>query len=121
MMSQRDATTLLPLSAAHFHILLTLAEGACHGYAIKRRVEERTDGRVRLAAGSLYEGIQRLVRNGLLAETDAPDDGQAPASSRWRFYGMTPFGRDVLAAELARLEADLAWARDNVPDAVRGE
>lgn len=117
----REPSDMLPLSAAHFHILMTLAEGPCHGYAIKRQVEERTGGQVRLAAGSLYEGIQRLVRDGVLEETDAPDDGEAAASSRWRFYGITGFGEAVLAGEIDRLESDLAWARDHVPDTVRGK
>ena len=120
-MSTRDPADLLPLRAAHFHILLTLAEGPCHGYSIKRQVEERTDGQVRLAAGSLYEGIQRLVKNQVLEETEAPVDGDAPASSRWRFYAITSFGKRVLGAEIERLETDLAWARDNVPSGVRGK
>ncbi len=110
-MPERKPEDLLPLTAAHFHILLTLVEGARHGYAVKREVEERTDGQIRLAAGSLYESIQRLVRTGLLEETDPPADGDGAQSSRWRFYAITGFGSEVLTAELERLEADVAIAR----------
>lgn len=118
-MPLRDPDELLPLRPAYFHILLTLVDGPHHGYAIKRIVEERTEGRVRLAAGSLYEGIQRLERNGLLEECSAPDDGDTTPSKRWRFYSMTEFGRDVLEAELVRLEADVAVARAKVPAVAR--
>lgn len=107
-----DVQSFLPLSAAHFHMLLALADGARHGYGVKRDVEARTDGRIRLAAGSLYEGIQRLEAQGLIAETQVPDAERT--SSRQRFYGITPLGRNVLRAEIARLEADLADARARV-------
>ena len=120
-MSDRGPEDFLPLSAAQLHILLTLADGPCHGYAIKRQVEERTDGKVRLAAGSLYEGIQRLAKQGVLEETEAPADGETPPSSRWRFYGMTALGDEVLSAELVRLEGDLAWARAHVANGARSK
>ena len=51
---EHTAEDFIPLSAAHFHMLLSLTEGSRHGYGVKREVEERTDGKVRLAAGSLY-------------------------------------------------------------------
>lgn len=102
---------LLPLSAAHFHVLLSLIDGPLHGYGIKRLVETRTDGTIRLAAGTLYEGIQRLEKHGLLEEAEAPEDA---GSSRWRFYGITPLGQAALRAELKRLEADVALARAKV-------
>ena len=115
----RDRTTPqpedhLPLSSAHFHMLLALTEGPRHGYGVKHEVEERTDGRIRLAAGSLYEGIQRLESHGLIEEADAPADPETRTSSRQRFYGITAFGRQVLRCELERLEADLAIARARV-------
>jgi DNA-binding PadR family transcriptional regulator len=95
-------------------MLLSLTDGSRHGYGVKREVEERTDGKVRLAAGSLYEGIQRLENSGLIAETDAPADPETRTSSRQRFYGITVLGRQVLREEIARLEADLAVARARV-------
>jgi DNA-binding PadR family transcriptional regulator len=105
-----DPDAFLPLTPATFHILLALAPGTMHGYAIKRDVEERTNGVVRLGAGTLYAGIQRMERDGLIEETDPAPSEEEP-NSRWRFYRLTSLGRDVLRAERARLERDLAYAR----------
>lgn len=101
-----------PLTPATFHILVSLREGATHGYRIKRLVEERTDGAVRLGAGTLYAGIRRMVRDGLIRETEAPDDaGDVEPGERWRFYEITPGGSSALQSEVARMESDLAVAR----------
>jgi len=111
-MKQRDEKRARPLTPATFHILLSLATGAAHGYRIKRMVEERTDGAVPLGAGTLYAGIRRLAREGLTEETAPPPDaGDVEPGPRWRFYGITPRGREVLEREIARLEADLKAAR----------
>jgi DNA-binding PadR family transcriptional regulator len=104
----------LPLKPAHFHILLAASNGPVHGYGIRREVDEQTGGRIVLAAGTLYETIQRLQRDGLIEETAAPD-GAGAAPSRWRFYETTPLGKRVLAAEVSRLEADVAAARSRLP------
>lgn len=106
-----DPDCFLPLKAAHFHILLTLTAHASHGYGVRQEVEERTGGRIVLAAGTLYETLQRLQRDGLVEETDAPAGAVERASSRWRFYRATALGRDVVRLEVARLEADVASAR----------
>ncbi len=101
-----------PLTPATFHILLSVAQGPAHGYRIKRAVEERTHGAVQLGAGTLYAGIQRMGRDGLIEEPEPPEDaGTLEPSSRWRFYEITDVGSDVLGREIARLEADLQAAR----------
>ena len=101
-----------PLTAATFHILLSLMQRPAHGYHIKRMVEERTAGAVQLGAGTLYAGLQRMQREGLIGEIEAPQDaGEAEPGTRWRFYAITAEGRAVLEAEIARIEADLAAAR----------
>ena len=101
-----------PLTPATFHILVTLAQEPAHGYHIKRLVEERTDGAVLLGAGTLYAGIRRMTKDGLIRETAAPADaGPVEPGSRWRFYEITEHGRGVLDREIARLEADLEAAR----------
>jgi len=112
-MSPSDTAPTRPITPATFHILLTLAdEGAAHGYHVKRIVEERTNGAVRLGAGTLYAGLQRMTKDGLIEETEAPADAlDVEPGSRWRFYAITPHGRDVLRAEVARMESDLAAAR----------
>ena len=108
-MSDSAPEKFLPLTPVTFHILLSLHDEVKHGYGIKREVEERTRGVVRLGAGTLYEAIQRLSRARLVCETEAPD-GAEGAPKRWRFYELTPTGRRVLLAELSRLEADLEYA-----------
>ena len=60
-----------PLSLPVLHIMLALAGGAKHGYAIKQDVESRTEGAIRLGPGTLYEAIQRLEESGFIAESDA--------------------------------------------------
>lgn len=104
-----------PLTPATFHILVSLTHGPAHGYEIKRLVEERTRGAVLLGAGTLYAGLRRMSKDGLIAETDPPPEAlDAEPSSRWRFYEITRDGAAALAAEMARLEADLEAAREAV-------
>ena len=108
-MTKPGPGTFLPLTPATFHILLSLHEGVKHGYRIKRDVEERTGGVIRLGAGTLYEAIQRLDRLGLIDQTIAPADLRTE-NARWKFYRVTELGRNTLAAELRRLENDVKFA-----------
>jgi DNA-binding PadR family transcriptional regulator len=93
---------LLPLSPAIFHILLALADGDRHGYGIMREVESRTEGRVSLGPGTLYGAIKRLLRQGIIEETDERAD-PALNDERRRYYRLTEFGQRVLRAEAERL------------------
>ena len=110
-MNRATIEGFLPLTPITFHVLLSLVDGVRHGYGIKRDVEERTAGAIRLGAGTLYEGIQRMERKGLLAESDPPADAETEPNARWRFYAITKLGHRVLEAELTRLEADVRFAR----------
>ena len=109
-MTATDPSSYLPLTPAAFHVLITLELGIQHGYAIKRLVEERTQGVVRLGAGTLYHAIRSLGKRQLISECPPPKPGAA-GSSRWRFYEITLLGTQVLRAEVGRLEADVAFAR----------
>ena len=95
-----DSSAWIPLSTPLFHILVSLADDDRHGYAIMLDVGERTGGVVKLWPASLYGALQRLVRGGLVA----PVTVRGETDPRRRHYRITPFGRDVLAAEGARLE-----------------
>lgn len=102
-----------PLSLPVIHILLALADGAKHGYAIKQDVQERTNGSIRLGPGTLYEAIQRLQDGGLIEEQqilNAPPNGQA---AQRRFYGLTPKGWEALREEVRRLGVIVDHARAN--------
>lgn len=101
---------LQPVRPAMFHILLALSEGERHGYAVKKEVEERTSGVVRLGPGTLYESIQRMLEKGLIEESrrrPSPENDQAQR----RYYRLTTFGKDVLRAEVRRLAEVVDYAR----------
>jgi DNA-binding PadR family transcriptional regulator len=109
-MTDDAADALLPLAETTFHILLAVADGDRHGYGIIQDVAARTDGALKLGAGTLYRSIQRMLEQGLLVETS-----QRPApehdDERRRYYRITPFGRSVARAETARLQRLLTLAR----------
>ena len=103
-----------PLSQPVLHILLALADGALHGYAIKQAVEERTGGAIRLGPGTLYEAIQRLQDGGLIEENSARGDDPANGQeAQRRYYALTARGWEVLKDELRRLDAVVQHARSN--------
>ena len=117
MVPDREAiAALLPLPPATFHILLALADEERHGYAIIQDVEARTDGELRLSAGTLYRSIARMVEQGLISEVT---NKKRPVhdDERRRYYKLTPFGSDVARAELRRLAqlVKLAKARGVTP------
>ncbi|HEX7118837.1 MAG TPA: PadR family transcriptional regulator [Longimicrobiales bacterium] len=97
----------LPLKPAWFHILLALADGPRHGYAIRVEVEARTEGRVRLWPATLYGSIRDLAEAGLIEEGEADPVDDA----RRRIYRLTGAGARVLAAEAARMQALVDAAR----------
>jgi len=99
----------LPLQPARFHILVVLAGGPSHGYAIRQEVEARTQDEVRLWPATLYGTLAELAREGLIRETPSP--GGPEDDPRRRYYAITPLGRQVLAAEAARLESLARLAR----------
>jgi len=99
-----------PLTPATFHILVTLADGPTHGYAIKRAVEERTQGGVRLGPGTLYAALARMT-DARLVRAHAPARLSAHAGPPSPTYSLTSAGRTALSRELARLEGDVRVAR----------
>lgn len=102
----------LPLPPATFHILLALADEDRHGYAIIQEVAARTNGQVRLGAGTLYRSIGRMVDQGYLEELSMRERPAADEDdARRRYYRLTPFGRAVAEAETRRLGELLRLAR----------
>lgn len=108
--SDRDPQDLLPLTPAMFHVMVALAGGDVHGYAVIKDVSERTNGRVELGTGTLYGIIKRLLAEGLAVESRRRP-AAAEDDERRRYYRLTPFGREVVDAEIARLKETLAAAR----------
>jgi DNA-binding PadR family transcriptional regulator len=112
-----DIDAMLPLPPATFHILMALADEDRHGYAVIQDIAARTDGELKMSAGTLYRSIQRMQEQGLIVETRsrrAPEDDD----ERRRYYRITPFGLAVARAEAHRLTrmVKLARARGIVPE-----
>ena len=101
-MSDANSEVQLPLSPAAFHILLALADGEKHGYAIMQEVAALTGGQLKLGPGTLYGTIKRLLADNWIAETD---ERPAPEldDERRRYYRLTDLGERVVRAEAARL------------------
>lgn len=106
--SNRPPEALEPLTPAVFHIMLALAHGPRHGYALMPEVERLTHGKVRLGPGTLYRSIQRMLVDGLIEELDYPCDVTSDDERR-RYYRLTKSGKQAAQAEAARL-AELVQA-----------
>jgi DNA-binding PadR family transcriptional regulator len=106
--SEPNPTDFLPLSPPVFHVLLALADGDKHGYAILKEVEERTQGKVILSTGTLYAIIKRLLNDGLIEELD---ERPADDDQRRRYYRLSAVGRQVAIAEARRMEEIVETAR----------
>jgi DNA-binding PadR family transcriptional regulator len=115
--SPADVDALLPLPPVTFHILMALADGDRHGYAIIQDVEARTDGELRLGAGTLYRSVHRMLEQGLIVESNRRP-ARALDDERRRYYRLAAFGTAVARAETRRLAqlVRLARARGLMPE-----
>lgn len=100
----------LPLTPAMFQVLLSLADGEKHGYAILKDVAEQTHGEVRLSTGTLYGIIKRLLAEGMVLEC-RPRPTREHDDARRRYYQLTDWGRQVAVCEAERMEKLLMMAR----------
>jgi DNA-binding PadR family transcriptional regulator len=100
----------LPLTPTAFEILLSLADGARHGYSILQDIEARSNGAVSLHAGTLYRALARLLEDNLIEEVAAAPDHK-DTDERRRYYRLTARGIAVASAELRRLEESVAAGR----------
>ncbi len=110
MSDKESIEAFLPLQPASFHILLSLADEDRHGYAIIQDIARRTNGEIRLSAGTLYRSIQRMQEQGLIVETKtrpAPEEDD----ERRRYYRITPLGKTAALAEVRRLQSLVKMAR----------
>ena len=106
----REPDSFLPLPPATFQILMALADGERHGYAIMQEVGERSAGAVRLGPGTLYGALKRLLESGLVAESGERAD-PAIDDERRRYYRLTDLGLSVARAEARRMEEIVRAAR----------
>ena len=103
----KPADQFLPLAPATLHILLALAGEKLHGYGIMQEVLRQSDGRYKLGPGTLYDNLQRLIKQEFVEEAGTA----AEENARRRYYRLTTLGRRVLSAEIARLEGVVKEAR----------
>ena len=110
--------TLIPMNPRDYLILFALASGERHGYGIVKQVEADSHGQVKLDPANLYRSVKRLIRDGVMIESDKRPAPEAD-NQRRRYYAITDFGREVVALEAARLAtlADAARAENLIPDA----
>jgi DNA-binding PadR family transcriptional regulator len=108
--SKRSAESLLPLTPAMFQVLIALADGEKHGYAIIKEVARRTGGEVALSAGTLYAIVRRFEQEGVIEEAAGRPD-PALDDERRRYFRLTTFGREVAQAEARRMETALRMAQ----------
>lgn len=104
----RSSHVLQPLTAIEFEILLTLAGGDLHGYAILQDIEVRTEREFTVLPGTLYRAVNRLLQNGWILERTGV--GAAKDDSRRRTYHLTSEGRRQAAREAERLTRQLLTA-----------
>jgi DNA-binding PadR family transcriptional regulator len=97
------------MSTLEYHVLLAMATGPIHGYAIKQAVETESAGTLVPRAGSLYRVIARLIARGMVREATAKNAPPHPGLAR-RYYALTSAGRSALAAEADRLKGAAALA-----------
>lgn len=91
-------------------ILTILGAGNRHGYGIRQDVLDFTEGAVDIEAGTMYRHLRALEDDGYIAGAPAP---RTDTDDRRIYYRLTPRGRRVLAAEVARLRAIVRLAERN--------
>ena len=87
----------MALTEAVYYILISLLQ-PMHGYGIMQNVEKLSNGRVKLAAGTLYGALNTLLERGWIMEL--PSD----YNTRKKEYLITAFGKRALEIEYARLQ-----------------
>lgn len=100
----------LPMTPAVFNILLALADGEKHGYAIMLEVETISQGAVKMGPGTLYGSIKRMLASGLIEESDERPD-PAMDDERRRYYRLSGLGQRALRLEAERLARQVEAAQ----------
>jgi DNA-binding PadR family transcriptional regulator len=96
-----DPDRFLPLTPLSLAILIALATEDRHGYALLKEIERQSGGRIRPGTGTLYAALQRMLEEGTIGPSERRPGPEEDA--RRRYYAITPLGRAVARAEVARL------------------
>ncbi len=106
-MDSMNARDVSPLSETTLYILVSLAHGPLHGYAIAKEVQALSEKRVILSVSTLYTTLKRLLEDGWIervGEDPEPDEAGRPRKT----YALTERGQRILSAEKTRLHSLLA-------------
>lgn len=106
-----EPADFIPLHPLELRILLAVSEGPSHGYRIVKAIETVERDRLKLYPANLYRRIRDLSARGLLIEVPPPEDAKPPGRPRRTYFSITPLGREVVRAEVVRLEALVRQAR----------
>ena len=104
----------LPLTETTLYILLSLAPGPRHGYAIMKDVRALSHNRVELSTGTLYSALKRLLDQGWIQRAEDPDPIAANDGRNRKAYVLTDLGSSILKAEVDRLQSLVGIARGRV-------
>ena len=99
-----------PLTPAVLHILLALSAKQSHGYGIMKKVQEDSQGKVKMGPGTLYGSLGRMIDAGFIRESDKKVDPKMDDERRV-YYAITGLGRKMLSAELQRYDEVVALAK----------
>lgn len=126
METKTDIQACLPLTEATFFILLSLAPGPKHGYAIMKAVNQMSNGRITFSTGTLYGAIKRLLDQGWIIRNEEGEEGredntharsdESPRSRKE--YELTGLGRKVYNAEVSRMQELVQLAISSQPGEV---
>jgi DNA-binding PadR family transcriptional regulator len=105
-----DVDGQLPLKPLVFQVLLALADGERHGWALVRDAQQH-GGFERIMPGNFYRTLRTMLADGLIEESERISSKTAGDDERRRYFRLTKFGADVAAAEARRLEAVVVEAR----------
>jgi DNA-binding PadR family transcriptional regulator len=108
MSEPTDPQNNLPMTETTFFILLSLAPGPSHGYAIMKDVQQLSQARVVLSTGTLYGALKRLLELGWIERTGAPLEGENGRERK--SYRLSQLGQVALDGEIERLNGLLAAA-----------
>ncbi len=114
METKSDIQLNLPLTETTLYILLSLAPGPRHGYAIMKDVRALSRNRVELSTGTLYSALKRLLDQKWIRRTEDPDPISADSGRNRKVYVLTDLGTNILQAEVDRLQSLVGVARGRV-------
>jgi DNA-binding PadR family transcriptional regulator len=109
-MGTKNPNDVSPLTETTLYILVSLAPGPLHGYAIGRKVRNLSENRIILSVSTLYTTLKRLLEDGWIKRVEleqGPDESGHPRKT----YALTELGRSILAAEKQRLQSLLALVK----------